>query len=149
MSIDKEKSLKFEYFLEAIYYNKGLTKLISGGLLGLLLSLDRGWRYLYAILIGIGISGLMFWVFSCKLFNKENFNLFYFLWIICCVIEVTFTLFVVFILHEHNVNEMESIEEIFKETSGFIAGVLVSSVLLEINLKFISSSILIEYKKPL
>ena len=128
------KELKLEFFFEAILYNRGFTNLITIGISSLFFSppvsggdeLDL-YRIIYTVLIGVGFSGLLCWVFAFKLFNKR-FKSYYYLWLFCYLIETSFYIFSLSQL----INENLSLVSIPGMLIGIVVPLIITEALLSL-----------------
>ena len=92
---------KTQYLIESVFYNRGMIKLISIGIFGLIFFPNNYpenlsgelYKISYALLIGVGLSGIFCWIFAFKIFNQK-FNFYYCLWLFCYSIEILVYLFI-------------------------------------------------------
>ncbi len=117
------------YLLESATHNRGFVTLIFIGVFNLILpptnlNIPDWYKELYevvnAVLIGVGIGGLLCWVFAFRLFDTRKFTLYYALWLICHFIEIFYFISIIF----------WSIK-IIGSVSGFVMGVVTTLVLFD------------------
>lgn len=133
---------RVEYLIESIFYNRGMIKLISIGFFSLLLSpggtdetfYPEGYKVLYSLLIGVGLSGLFCWIFAFKIFN-QRFSTYYYMWLTCYSIEI---LFYLFMLTKVAGGDFSSVSIL-----GLATGIIVPLVLIETLLNFRYKSLIL------
>lgn len=139
---NNDRTFKAEYLIEAIFYNRGMIKLITIGIFSILFAPpesknDLMWEpygMLYATLIGIGISGVFCWIFAFKLFNRK-FGIYYNMWLICFSFQIGFYLYAATqAVSQHH--EMISLE-------GIITGLILPLITVETFLNFRYKSLLL------
>ena len=132
MNVSENTTFHPEYIIESILFNRGMISLVAvGGFSLLFASQDyqyfEAYQFFYALSIGIGLSGIFFWILAFKMFNKR-FTVFYKLWLICCLFEVLFFCYIL----------IESVNQryIHFSVSGIIIGLITPMILTETFLNF-------------